>query len=124
MADFNQVTLIGRLGKDAEIRTLPGGGEVASFSVATDTGYKDKQSGEWKKNTHWHQIVTFQEGIIKMLKSRGKKGARVFLQGQLENRSWRKDGETTDRIQAEIKIGPQDTFTFLDADKAEKQAAE
>jgi|SRR6516165_5452287 single-strand DNA-binding protein len=121
MADFNQVTLLGRLGKDAEIRTLPGGTDVASFSVATDTGYKDKATGEWKKNTHFHQIVTFQEGIIKMLKSRGKKGARVMLQGQLEYRSWRKDGETSDRIQPEIKIGPQDSFTFLDADK---QAAE
>lgn len=118
MADLNQITLIGRLGKDADIRSIPSGGRVASLSLATDDGYKDRESGEWKKNTNWHQVVTFQEGIIKMLETRGKKGARILVQGPLEYRSWRKDGEATDRILAEVKIGPNDKFTFVDSDKA------
>jgi single-strand DNA-binding protein len=116
MADFNQITLIGRLGKDAEIRSIQSGDQVASFSIATDDGYKDK-NGDWKKVTNWHQVVTFQKGLIKQIETRGKKGARVFVQGTLEYRSWKKEGEATDRVQAEIKIGPQDKFFFVDSDK-------
>jgi single-strand DNA-binding protein len=116
MADYNESTLIGRLGKDAEIRSMQNGEQVASFSVATDDGYKDKD-GNWKQVTNWHQVVTFQKGLIKTIETRGKKGARVFVRGTLEYRSWRKDGEATDRVQAEIKIGPQDKFFFVDSDK-------
>lgn len=120
MTDVNEITLFGHLGKDAEIRNTQGGQEVATFTVATDSGWKDKDTGEWKKNVTWHNIVTFQTGLISMIKAKGKKGARVFVKGEQTYRSWRKEGEATDRQQCEVKIGPGGTLIFEDGGKADR----
>jgi len=82
----NKVTLIGRLGKDPEIRTLETGTNIAKLSLATDESYKDK-SGEWQTITEWHNVIMWRdmaERAEKML----KKGYLVYVEGKLTNRSW------------------------------------
>jgi len=110
---------MGRLGSDVEIRTTQKGREVASFRIAVDTGYYDKDAGEWKPKAEWHKIVTFQEGLISALKSRGKKGVRVLVTGELTYNEWQKEGETSKRKEAEILVGNSGSINFIDRDKAD-----
>ncbi len=119
MADVNRVDLMGRLGSDVEIRATQKGREVASFRIAVDTGYYDKDAGEWKPKSEWHKIVTFQEGLISALKNRGKKGVRVLVTGELTYNEWQKDGETSKRKEAEILVGNSGSINFIDRDKAD-----
>jgi single-strand DNA-binding protein len=119
MSDINQIQILGRIGADAEIRSVQSGKEVASFSVATDTGWQDKDKGAWHENTHWHRVVTFQPGLISVLKDRAKKGVRVIVSGEMSYRSWRKDGESSDRQQAEILVGSDGKINFIDRDKTD-----
>lgn len=110
----NIVILTGRLGRDAEVRTTQGGQKVANLNIATTEAWKDRNSGEWKEKTQWHRVVTWQEGLADMLANKAKSGRLVQVTGTLEYRSWRKDGEDTDRQQAEIIIGPKGSIQFLD----------
>lgn len=111
---INQMQIVGRLGRDAEIRTLQSGSRVATFSVATSESWKDRDSGERKEVTQWHRVVTYQQPLIGLIEKRGKKGSLVFVQGPLTYRTWRKDGEASDRSEAELKVGPTDTLRFLE----------
>lgn len=111
---FTQVILVGRLGKDAEVRNTQGGRKVATLSVATSESWKDKNSGEWKERTNWHTVITWQPGLVELIEKRAKKGRLVQVVGALEYRSWRKDGEDTDRKVAEVAIGPNGQLIFLD----------
>ncbi len=80
----NQVTLLGRLGKDAEVK-----GDRATFSIATSRRWKDQQSGEWKEEADWHNVVLWRGGgVLEFL----VKGTQVFVQGELRSRSYEKDG--------------------------------
>lgn len=119
---FTQVILVGRLGKDAEIRNTQGGRKVANLSVATTESWKDKNSGEWKERTSWHTVVSWQPGLVELIEKRANKGRLVQVVGTLEYRSWRKEGEDADRKVAEVAIGPNGSLTFLD--KAEGAAGE
>ena len=121
MADINRIELLGRIGSDAEIRTTQSGKDVASFSLATDTGWYDKDKAEWRKNLHWHKIVTFQPGLVGILREKGKKGVRLIVTGELQHRSWRKDGEATDRSESEIIVGSDGSLNFIDREKADGQ---
>lgn len=117
----NQLTIVGRIGRDAEVKTLQSSNKVATFQVATSESWKDRDSGEWKEATSWHHVVTYQQPLISLIERRGKKGALVLVQAPMSYRTWRKDGETSDRTAAEVKIGPGDTLRFLD--KADDEAA-
>ena len=110
----NYVELIGRLGRDVEIHDLTNGGKVANLSVATDEGYFSKQSGEWVDRVEWHRVVTFQEGLIERLEQQGTKGRLVLVEGKLQTRRYRKDGEATDRTSTEIAVVPGHRVQFLD----------
>lgn len=87
---LNKVTLIGNLGKDPEFRTLESGVTRASFSIATNESYKDR-NGNWQKNTEWHDIV-----LWRSMAERAKvlrKGMLIYLEGKLTHRKWTdKDG--------------------------------
>ena len=109
---LNQAQLIGRVGRDVEIRNLPKGGEVANFSVATDEGYRDKKTGQWVDGVEWHRVTTFQSGLIKVLRTHCVRGARVFVQGKLQTRKWQ-DANGNDRATTEILIVPGGQVTFL-----------
>jgi single-strand DNA-binding protein len=91
---LNKVMLIGRLGKDPEQRTFQDGGRVVTFSVATSERWNDKKSGERKEKTQWTNIAIFNDALAEVATRYLKKGAQVYVEGQLETRSWDKDGQT------------------------------
>ena len=111
---LNRVELIGRLGADAEIVTLSNGTKIAKLRVATDESYLSKQSGQRVDAQEWHQVVTFQAGLVSMFEKHGRKGRLVFVQGKLQTRRWRKPGEETDRFTTEIMVIPGSQVSFLD----------
>ena len=111
---LNRVELIGRLGADAEIVTLTNGTKIAKLRVATDESYVSKQSGKRVDAQEWHQVVTFQQGLVTMFEKHGRKGRLVFVEGKLQTRRWRKDGEQSDRFSTEIAVIPGSQVSFLD----------
>ena len=102
------------MGNDVTINQLGSGGRVANLSIATDESYMDKQSGEWVDRTEWHRAVTYQSGLIDMLEKHAKKGRLVFVSGTLRSRSWRKEGEDSDRTATEILLVPNSRVQFMD----------
>jgi single-strand DNA-binding protein len=90
----NKVILIGNLGKDPEVRAFQNGGRVCSFSVATSENWKDKTTGERKDKTEWHKVEIFNDRLVEVAEKYLKKGAKVYIEGQLETRKWTdKDGQ-------------------------------
>jgi single-strand DNA-binding protein len=83
----NKVILLGTLGKDPELKYTPQGTAVAKFSMATNESYKDKQSGEWKERTDWHNIVCWQR-TAEVAAEYLKKGRQVYIEGRISTRSW------------------------------------
>ena len=86
MFSLNRVELIGNLGKDAEIKYTQNGTERALFSVATERSYKDKQSGEWKRETDWHNVGLWRPHD--WFKENLKSGRKVYVSGRLQTRSY------------------------------------
>ena len=111
---LNKVQLIGRLGADVTVNHLTSGGRVANLSIATDESYIDRQSGERKDRTEWHRGVTFQEGLIDMLEKHATKGRLVYIEGKLQTRRWKKDGDDSWRFSTEILLVPGGRVQFLD----------
>ena len=93
MAGINKVILIGRLGKDPEVRYTADGAAVVNFSIATSEEWKDKNTGEKKEKTEWHRIVAFRK-LGEICGEYLSKGKQVYLEGKLQTRSWEKDGVT------------------------------
>jgi len=100
---LNKVQLIGRLGRDPETRRLGNGDPVVSMRIATSETWRDKQSGEKKERTEWHSIVIFNEGIAKVAEQYLKKGALIYVEGQLQTRKWQ-DQAGADRYSTEIVL--------------------
>ena len=97
---INKVILIGNLGKDPEVRYMPSGGAVVNATLATSENWKDKQSGESKERTEWHNVVFFNK-LAEIAGQYLKKGAKVYVEGSLRTRKWQdKDGH--DRYTTEI----------------------
>jgi single-strand DNA-binding protein len=92
MAGVNKVILVGHLGKDPEIRRTQDGRPIANMSLATSETWRDKQSGERKEKTEWHRIVVYSEGLAKVAEQYLKKGAKVYIEGQLQTRKWTDQG--------------------------------
>jgi single-strand DNA-binding protein len=84
----NKVILVGNLGKDPEIRRTQDGRPIANLSVATSESWRDKATGERKEKTEWHRVVIFNEGLCKVAEQYLKKGAKVYIEGQLQTRKW------------------------------------
>lgn len=91
MGDLNRWTGIGRMGKDPEVRYLPNGDAVTSFSIACDDSYKDKQTGQKVEKTEWVRCVAFRQ-TAEFLGEYLRKGARIHVCGKLKTREWDKDG--------------------------------
>jgi single-strand DNA-binding protein len=85
---LNRVTLIGHLGKDPEVRSSQRGNKWCSISVATSETWRDKQSGERKEKTEWHNVVIWSEGLVKVAEQYLKKGSKVFVEGKQQTRKW------------------------------------
>ncbi|MGP8231680.1 MAG: single-stranded DNA-binding protein [Methylovirgula sp.] len=89
----NKVILIGNLGRDPEVRRLNSGDSVVSFSLATTESWRDKASGERKDRTEWHNVVIYNENLGRIAEQYCKKGAKIYLEGQLQTREYTdKDG--------------------------------
>jgi single-strand DNA-binding protein len=93
MSGVNKVILVGRLGKEPEVRNLENGAVVANFSVATSEVYKDRTTGERKEATEWHNVVLWR-GLAEIAQKYLHKGDMVYIEGKLRTRSWEKDGVT------------------------------
>jgi single-strand DNA-binding protein len=107
MSGVNKVILVGRLGKDPDVRNLESGATVANFTMATSETYKDKTTGERKEITEWHNIVLWR-GLADVAAKYLHKGDMVYIEGKLRTRSWEKEGVT--RYTTEI-VG--DNMTML-----------
>jgi single-strand DNA-binding protein len=99
----NKVILVGNLGADPEIRRTQDGRPIVNLRVATTDTWRDKGSGERKERTEWHRVVIFSEGLAKVAEQYLKKGARVYLEGQLQTRKWQDQGGQ-DRYSTEVVL--------------------
>jgi single-strand DNA-binding protein len=108
---INQVTLLGNVGQDPEVRSLHSGDPVASFSLATSEAWKDKDSGERRERTEWHRVVVFNPTLAEVVREHVIKGSRIYVQGQIRNRKYEKDGHDVyvteivlDRVGAVLRL--------------------
>ena len=111
---LNKVLLIGRLGADPEIKQMVNGKNVARLSLATSQTWKDKNTGEKKEKTEWHRIVVFNEGLVNVVQQYLKKGAQIYVEGQLSTRKWKDEKSGQDKYSTEILIqGYNSSLTML-----------
>ena len=111
---LNKVLLIGRLGADPEVKQMVNGKSVARFSLATSNTWKDKNTGEKKEKTEWHRVVIFNEGLVKVVQQYVKKGAQVYIEGQLVTRKWRDEKAGIDKYSTDIVLqGFNSSFKIL-----------
>ena len=110
----NKVILVGNLGKDPEIRRTQDGRPIANLRIATSESWRDKASGERKEKTEWHSVVIFSEPLCRVVEQYLKKGAKVYVEGQLQTRKWQgQDGQ--DRYSTEVVLqGFNGVLTMLD----------
>jgi single-strand DNA-binding protein len=110
----NKVILVGNLGADPEIRRTQDGRPVANLRVATSDSWRDKATGERRERTEWHRVVIFNEGLCRIAEQYLKKGAKVYLEGQLQTRKWQ-DQQGQDRYSTEVVLqGFNSQLTMLD----------
>ncbi|MFI4997832.1 MAG: single-stranded DNA-binding protein [Hyphomicrobiales bacterium] len=111
----NKVILVGNLGKDPEVRRLNSGDPVVSLRIATSESWKDKTSGERKERTEWHDVVIFNENLGRVAEQFLKKGSKVYIEGQLQNREWQ-DQQGNKRRSTEVVLQRfRGELTLLDA---------
>lgn len=104
MSSMNKVILIGNLGRDPEVRSLgSGGGKVANLSIATSETWKDKNSGDRKEKTEWHNVVVFGDGLVGIIEKYLSKGSKVAIEGKLQTRKWQ-DKDGNDRWSTEVVV--------------------
>src|SRR5262249_37541737 len=84
----NKVILVGNLGRDPEVRSFNNGGKVCNLSIATSESWRDKATGERKDRTEWHRVAIFNERLAEVAEKYLKKGAKIYIEGQLETRKW------------------------------------
>ena len=110
----NKVILVGNLGADPEIRRTQDGRPIANLRVATTETWRDKGSGERRERTEWHRVVIFSEGLCRVAEQYLRKGAKVYIEGQLQTRKWQ-DQSGQDRYSTEVVLqGFNSTLTMLD----------
>jgi single-strand DNA-binding protein len=110
----NKVILVGNLGKDPEIRRTQDGRPIANLSIATSETWRDKATGDRKEKTEWHRVVIFNEGLCKVAEQYLKKGAKVYIEGQLQTRKWT-DQSGVEKYSTEVVLqGFNSNLTMLD----------
>lgn len=114
MSSLNQVSLIGNLGADPEIRTMGNGDKVANIRIAVSEKWKDKNTGEKKEKTEWVPIVIW-GALVNVVESYLKKGSKIFVQGKYQTRKWQ-DQSGADRYSTEVVLqGFGGTLVMLDS---------
>jgi len=99
----NKVILVGRLGKDPEVRSFQNGGKVVNMTLATSETWNDRTSGERKEKTEWHNVVIKDEKLAENAEKYLKKGASVYLEGRIETRKWQ-DQTGNDKYTTEVIV--------------------
>jgi len=102
MSSLNQVELIGRVGRDPEIKSFQNG-KIANFSIATGETWKDKTTGEKKESTEWHNVSVSGEGLVRVIENYINKGDQIYVRGKLVTRKW-KDQSGNDRYSTEVQV--------------------
>jgi len=102
MNNVNKVTLIGRLGGNPVIRTMSSGDKVANMRIATSDSWKNKVTGERQETTEWHNVVIYNENIVRVAEQYLKSGALVYLEGALRTREWNEESTGNTRYTTEI----------------------
>ena len=111
----NKVILVGNLGADPDVRTMQSGDKVVNLSVATSESWKDRATGERKEKTEWHRVVVFNKGLVTVCENYLKKGAKIYIEGQVETRKWQ-DQSGQDKYTTEIVLRPfRSELTMLDS---------
>lgn len=100
----NKVILVGNLGADPEVKSFQNGGRICNLRIATSEDWKDRQTGEKKERTEWHQVVLQSDGLVGVAERFLRKGSKVYIEGQLRTRKWQ-DQSGNDRYTTEISIG-------------------
>ena len=110
----NKVILVGNLGKDPEVRSTQDGSKIVNLTLATSETWNDRASGERKEKTEWHRVVIFNEGLCKVAEQYLKKGAKVYVEGQLQTRKWT-DQSGAEKYTTEVVLqGFNSSLTMLD----------
>ena len=121
---LNKVLLIGRLGADPEIKQMVNGKNVARLSLATSQSWKDKSTGERKEKTEWHRVVIFNEGLVNIVQQYLKKGANIYIEGQLSTRKWKDETSGQDKYSTEIVLqGYNSSLTMLDSRNSKNEGS-
>ena len=111
----NKVILVGNLGKDPEIRRTQDGRPIANLRIATSETWRDKSTGERREKTEWHSVVIFNEGLCRVAEQYLKKGAKVYLEGQLQTRKYT-DKDGVEKYSTEVVLQQyRGELTMLDA---------
>lgn len=100
---INRATIAGNVGADPEIRSTQAGRQIATLKIATSQSWKDKDSGERKEKTQWHNIVVFNENLVKVVEQYVKKGTRLYVEGEIITRKWQ-DQSGQDKYTTEIVL--------------------
>ena len=100
---INKVILVGNVGNEPEIKTFQNGNKVANLSIATSERWKDKETGEQKSLTEWHRVVIFNTIFISLAEKFIKKGAKIYVEGQLQTRKWQ-DSSGVDKYSTEVVL--------------------
>ena len=111
----NKVILVGNLGRDPEVRNMQSGDRVCNLTIATSESWKDRNSGERKERTEWHRVVIFNQPLIGIAEQYLRKGAKVYIEGQLETRKWT-DASGVEKYTTEVVLRPyRGELTMLDS---------
>lgn len=108
----NKVILIGNLGNDPEVKSMPNGNAVTNISVATSDSWKDKQTGETRERTEWHRVVFFGR-LAEIAGQYLRKGSKVYIEGSLRTRKWQ-DQSGQDRYTTEVVVDINGQMQMLD----------
>ena len=100
----NKVILVGNLGADPDVKRMNNGDQLVNLSVATSETWRDKNSGERRERTEWHRVVIFNENLGRVAEQYLKKGMKVYLEGQLQTRSWEDQQSGQKRYSTEVVL--------------------
>lgn len=104
MSSLNKACILGHLGRDPEIKSFPSGDRIANFSIATSENWRDRNTGERKERTEWHNIVVRGDGLVGIVEKYLKKGSKIYLEGKIITRKWQ-DQNGVDKYTTEIIVG-------------------
>lgn len=114
---LNRVTLVGNVGKDPESKSFQNGGKVVNLTIATSESWKDKQTGERKEKTEWHNVAVFQDGLTGIVEQYVRKGSKLLVEGKMVTRKWT-DQAGNDRYSTEVVLQGPDARILLLGDKS------